>query len=51
MTTSKLKLHIYGDEGLRKKIGLKGKESIKAKFAPDTMVDTIEAVYKKLLPE
>jgi glycosyltransferase involved in cell wall biosynthesis len=39
------------DESLRKKLGEQGRESVKKKFAPDTMVDTIEAVYKKLLGE
>jgi glycosyltransferase involved in cell wall biosynthesis len=37
------------DENLRKRLGDRGKESVKTKFAPETMVDTIEAVYKKLL--
>ena len=36
---------------LRKKLGEQGRESVKKKFAPDTMVDTIEAVYEKLLRE
>jgi len=39
------------DEGLRKKLGENGRESVKEKFAPETMVDTIEAVYRKLLRE
>ena len=39
------------DEKLRKKLGEQGRESVKKKFAPDTMVDTIEAVYNKLLGE
>ena len=37
------------DEDLRKKLGEKGRNSVKEKFAPETMVDTIEAVYRKLL--
>ncbi len=37
------------DEGLRKKLGENGRDSVKEKFAPETMVDTIEAVYRKLL--
>ncbi len=37
------------DEDLRKKLGEAGRESVKEKFAPETMVDTIETVYKKLL--
>ncbi len=39
------------DEGLRKKLGENGRESVKEKFAPETMVDTIEAVYRKLLKQ
>jgi glycosyltransferase involved in cell wall biosynthesis len=37
------------DEDLRKKLGENGRNSVKEKFAPVTMVDTIEAVYRKLL--
>jgi glycosyltransferase involved in cell wall biosynthesis len=37
------------DENLRKRLGEQGRESIKTKFASDTMVDTIEVVYRKLL--
>jgi len=37
------------DEDLRKKLGENGRESVKEKFAPETMVDTIESVYEKLL--
>jgi glycosyltransferase involved in cell wall biosynthesis len=37
------------DEGLRKKLGENGRNSVKEKFAPETMVNTIEAVYEKLL--
>lgn len=36
------------DEELRKKLGENGRNSVKEKFAPNTMVDTIEAVYRKL---
>ena len=36
------------NKGLREKLGAAGRESVKEKFAPNTMVDTIEAVYKKL---
>jgi len=39
------------DEDLRKKLGKNGRESVKEKFAPETMVDTIEAVYRKLLKQ
>jgi len=39
------------DEDLRKKLGENGRESVKEKFAPETMVDTIEAVYQKLLSD
>jgi len=34
---------------LREKLGKAGRDSVKEKFAPDTMVDTIEALYQKLL--
>jgi glycosyltransferase involved in cell wall biosynthesis len=36
-------------ESLRKRLGEQGRESVKEKFAPDTMVDIIEEVYRKLL--
>jgi glycosyltransferase involved in cell wall biosynthesis len=39
------------DKGLREKLGATGRESVKEKFAPNTMVDTIETVYRKLLEE
>jgi len=39
------------DEDLRKKLGETGRELVKEKFAPAIMVDTIEAVYQKLLKE
>jgi glycosyltransferase involved in cell wall biosynthesis len=39
------------DEPLRKKLGDNGRNSVKEKFAPETMVDTIEAVYRKLLEQ
>jgi len=39
------------DEDLRKKLGENGRNSVKEKFAPETMVDTIEAVYRKLLEQ
>ena len=34
---------------LRKTLGQKAGESVIEKFAPDTMVNTIEAVYKKII--
>jgi glycosyltransferase involved in cell wall biosynthesis len=37
------------NDDMRDKLGRAGRESVKQKFAPDTMVNTIEAVYKKLL--
>jgi len=37
------------NKDLRDELGKAGRESVKEKFAPDTMVDTIEAVYQKLL--
>ncbi len=36
---------------LRNKLGKAGQESVKEKFEPKTMVNTIEAVYRKLLEE
>ena len=39
------------DKDLRKSLGEYGRESVKTKFAPATMVDTIESVYQKLMPE
>ena len=39
------------NENLRDTLGKAGRESVKEKFAPNTMVDTIEAVYRKLLEE
>jgi glycosyltransferase involved in cell wall biosynthesis len=37
------------NKNLRDNLGAAGRESVRRKFAPQTMVDTIEAVYKKLL--
>ncbi len=37
------------DKNLRDKLGQAGREFVKKKFAPETMVDTIEAVYRKLI--
>lgn len=37
------------DKALREKLGRTGRESVKTKFAPNTMVDTIEQVYRQLL--
>ncbi len=39
------------NKNLRDKLGSAGCEFVKEKFAPNTMVDTIEAVYRKLLKE
>jgi len=39
---------LIADKDLRDRLGKAGRESVKQKFAPKTMVDTIEAVYKKL---
>jgi len=36
------------DADLRKKLGENGRESVKEKFAPKTMVDTIEKIYLEL---
>jgi glycosyltransferase involved in cell wall biosynthesis len=40
---------LIGDRALREKLGRQGRESVKTRFAPDTMVDTIEAVYRRLI--
>ncbi len=37
------------DQDLRQRLGSQARESVRKKFAPDTMVDTIEEVYRKLL--
>ena len=37
------------DKDLRDKLGRSGRDLVKEKFAPETMVDAIEAVYEKLL--
>ncbi len=37
------------DKSLREKLGSRGRDSVKAKFAPGTMVDTIEEVYGRLV--
>jgi len=40
---------LIADKALRDKLGQAAQESVKTKFAPDTMVDTIERVYTTLL--
>jgi glycosyltransferase involved in cell wall biosynthesis len=37
------------DKNLRERLGAQARESVKTKFAPETMVDIIEAVYKQLI--
>jgi len=37
------------DEELRKRLGQKGRDSVKERFSPETMVDRIEEVYDKLV--
>ena len=39
------------DLGLRQTLGETGQKSVIEKFAPNTMVDTIETVYNKLLEQ
>ena len=46
---TKVCAELLEDKELREKLGQQGRESVKEKFAPDTMVDTIESVYKNLL--
>ena len=40
---------LIADQTLRERLGRTARESVTKKFAPDTMVDTIEEVYRKLL--
>jgi len=40
---------LIADQELRERLGQSGRESVTEKFAPDTMVDTIEQVYRRLL--
>lgn len=42
---------LIADEKLRKKLGEAGRESVIERFAPETMVDTIEGVYRKLVKQ
>ncbi|MHC4106203.1 MAG: glycosyltransferase, partial [Planctomycetota bacterium] len=42
-------VELIENENLRQKLGENGRNSIKEKFTPETMVNTIEAVYRKLL--
>ena len=39
---------LIADKPLRERLGRQGCESVRQKFAPDTMVDTIERVYRSL---
>jgi glycosyltransferase involved in cell wall biosynthesis len=39
------------NENLRRQLGEYGREFVKEKFSPERMVDTIEAVYRKLLKQ
>lgn len=39
------------DKELRCRLGKTARESVVSKFAPETMVETIEKVYRKLIPE
>lgn len=40
---------LIGDKGLRDRLGSSGRDFVKDKFAPMTMVDTIEQVYRNVL--
>ena len=40
---------LIADKDLREQLGRQARQSVKKKFAPDTMVDTIEEVYRKIL--
>jgi glycosyltransferase involved in cell wall biosynthesis len=39
------------DKDLRERLGEQARQSVKKKFAPDTMVDIIEEVYRKILAQ
>ncbi len=41
---------LIADPSLCERLGQAGRESVQTKFAPDTMVDVIEAVYQRLIP-
>ena len=45
---TKVCAELIEDEGLRKRLGENGRESVKRKFAPEQMVNTVEKVYQKL---
>ncbi|MBN1796266.1 MAG: glycosyltransferase family 4 protein [Sedimentisphaerales bacterium] len=47
----KASAELIENKELRERLGRQGRESVEQKFAPDTMVDTIEAVYGKLTAE
>lgn len=40
---------LIGNKALRENLGHTGRDSVTQKFAPDTMVDTIEKVYRTLI--
>jgi glycosyltransferase involved in cell wall biosynthesis len=40
---------LIADKTLRETLGQTARQSVEKKFAPDTMVDTIERVYEQLL--
>jgi glycosyltransferase involved in cell wall biosynthesis len=42
---------LIADKELRERLGRQGRDFVKDKFAPNTMVDTIEAVYEKIRQE
>lgn len=48
---AKVCAELIENEDLRRELGERGREYVKEKFAPDRMVDTIEAVYRRLLKQ
>jgi len=46
---TKVCAELIENKKLREELGEAGRESVKEKFAPETMVDTIETVYRKVL--
>jgi glycosyltransferase involved in cell wall biosynthesis len=42
---------LIADKDLRQKLGENARRSVVKQFAPETMVDTIEGVYRQILPD
>ncbi|MFC1739473.1 glycosyltransferase family 4 protein [Planctomycetota bacterium] len=46
---AKVCAELIEDKELRERLGQQGRESVKEKFAPETMVNVIEGIYERLL--